>query len=160
LARQSALSPVALRVIGAYKLAKAVVFLTAGVVIFRHRHDDVAAYLLRLATRLGIGPDNHLLQKAAAQLSKLEAKQIEWIGVLVILYAILFVVEGVGLILQRKWAEYLVIVATALLIPFEIYEIVEKVSPVRVGALLVNIAIVAYLAVGIRRERSAERGPS
>jgi uncharacterized membrane protein (DUF2068 family) len=149
---------VGLRVIGAYKLVKAVAFLAAGVVIFRHRHDDVAAYLMRLATRLGIGPDNHLLHKAAAQLSRLETRQIEWIGILVILYALLFVVEGVGLILQRKWAEYLVIVATALLIPFEVYEIVEKVSPVRAGALLVNVAIVAYLVVGLRRERSVD-GP-
>ena len=68
-------------------------------------------------------------------------------------YAALHTVEGIGLILGYHWAEYLVIVATGSLIPFEIYEIARKLSPIRVTLFVVNVAIVIYLIVILRRDR-------
>jgi uncharacterized membrane protein (DUF2068 family) len=54
--------------------------------------------------------------------------------------------EGVGLAMRRRWAEYLTVIATGLLIPYEIYEVVSHVTLFRVGALLLNVAVVGYLA--------------
>jgi uncharacterized membrane protein (DUF2068 family) len=62
-----------------------------------------------------------------------------------VLYATLEIVEGVGLWQRRRWAEYLTVLATSVGIPFEIYEILHRVTLVRVGALVVNVAIVVYL---------------
>jgi uncharacterized membrane protein (DUF2068 family) len=70
-----------------------------------------------------------------------------WVSLAVLLYAALQLVEGVGLWLGRRWAEYLTVVATSAFLPLEIYELTERVTPVRVGALLINIAAVVYLVV-------------
>lgn len=61
-------------------------------------------------------------------------------------YAVLEGTEGVGLAMRRRWAEYLTVLATAALIPFEAYEVIHKVTLFRVGALLLNLAVVGYLA--------------
>ena len=69
-----------------------------------------------------------------------------WVLALIALaYAALEAVESVFLWRGKRWAEYLTVVATAAFLPLEVYEIVEKVSALKVGALLVNLAIVAYL---------------
>jgi uncharacterized membrane protein (DUF2068 family) len=60
-------------------------------------------------------------------------------------YAILEAVEMVGLWLAKRWAEYLTFVATVLLIPLEVYEIVDKPSVLKVVTLVVNAAIAVYL---------------
>lgn len=61
------------------------------------------------------------------------------------LYGALELFEAVGLLLRRRWAEYLVLVATAAFLPLEIDEVLRHATPVKVAALLINIAIVAYL---------------
>jgi len=63
-----------------------------------------------------------------------------------ILYALLEGTEGVGLAMRRRWAEYLTVLATGALIPFETYEVIQHVTVFRVGALLLNLAVVGYLA--------------
>ena len=61
-------------------------------------------------------------------------------------YALLEGTEGIGLAMRRRWAEYLTVIATGVLIPFEAYEVVHKVTLFRVGALLLNLAVVGFLA--------------
>ena len=61
-------------------------------------------------------------------------------------YALLEGTEGVGLALRRRWAEYLTVIATGILIPYEAYEVIHRVTLFKVGALLLNIAVVGYLA--------------
>ncbi len=45
----------------------------------------------------------------------------------------------------KRWAEYLTVIATSLFLPLEINELIDKVSFLRVSALLVNLAILVYL---------------
>ena len=63
-----------------------------------------------------------------------------------IAYAILEGTEGVGLAMRRRWAEYLTVIATGILIPYEAYEVIHRATLFKVGALLLNIAVVGYLA--------------
>lgn len=67
------------------------------------------------------------------------------IAVAGILYAALEATEGVGLAMRRRWAEYLTVVATSILIPYEAYEVVHHPTLFKVGALLLNLAVVGYL---------------
>jgi len=60
-------------------------------------------------------------------------------------YAALFLTEGTGLLMRKRWAPWLTIIATASLIPFEIYEIVKSATLFRIAALVANVAVVAYL---------------
>jgi uncharacterized membrane protein (DUF2068 family) len=63
-----------------------------------------------------------------------------------IIYALLEGTEGVGLAMRRRWAEYLTVIATGILIPYEAYEVIHKVTLFKIGALLLNVAVVGYLA--------------
>ena len=60
-------------------------------------------------------------------------------------YAVLELVEAIGLWHERRWAEYLTVIATAGLMPFEIIELTRRVTVFRVGALVVNLLIVVWL---------------
>jgi uncharacterized membrane protein (DUF2068 family) len=63
------------------------------------------------------------------------------------LYAVIEVVEGVGLWLAKRWGEYFAFVITALFLPYEVYDLTSKVTVLRLGAFLVNLALVVYLMV-------------
>ncbi len=67
------------------------------------------------------------------------------IGVALILYAALQILEGVGLWSLKRWGEYVAVVGTTAFIPLEIYEIVDSVSWLKIVILIVNIAAVVYL---------------
>jgi uncharacterized membrane protein (DUF2068 family) len=60
-------------------------------------------------------------------------------------YALLEGTEGVGLAMRRRWAEYLTVLATGILIPYEAYEVVHHITLFKVGALLLNVGVVGYL---------------
>ena len=77
-------------------------------------------------------------------------RQLTLVGLVSICYGLLFAVEGVGLWLERRWAEYLTIAATGSLIPFELYELVRAVTVVRTLALVVNVVAVVYLVYRLR----------
>ena len=68
-----------------------------------------------------------------------------WIAVALFIYAGVQVAEGIGLWSLKRWGEYLAVVATSVFLPVEIYELTEKITALRVGAFLVNLALVAYL---------------
>jgi uncharacterized membrane protein (DUF2068 family) len=68
------------------------------------------------------------------------------LAVSAILYAALEGTEGIGLAMRRRWAEYLTVIATGILIPFELYEVVTHPTLFKVGALALNLAVVGYLA--------------
>ena len=68
------------------------------------------------------------------------------VAIAAIAYALLEGTEGVGLAMRRRWAEYLTVIATGLLIPYELYEVIRHATLFKVGALLLNLAVVGYLA--------------
>src|SRR6476646_11249688 len=67
------------------------------------------------------------------------------IGIALILYGALQLAEGIGLWSLQRWGEYLAVVGTTLFIPLEIYEIVDRVSWLKVVVLIINVAAVVYL---------------
>jgi len=71
---------------------------------------------------------------------------ISLLAISAIIYAALEATEGVGLAMRRRWAEYLTVIATGILIPYEAYEVIMHPTLFKVGALLLNLAVVGYLA--------------
>ncbi|MEV6702851.1 DUF2127 domain-containing protein [Streptomyces sp. NPDC051453] len=72
------------------------------------------------------------------------------VAVALLVYALIEIVEGVGLWRARRWAEYLTVVATAAFLPLEIYELTEKVSWVKIATLTVNVLAVLYILLSKR----------
>jgi len=65
-------------------------------------------------------------------------------------YGALQIVEGIGLWSLKRWGEYVAVVGTTLFIPLEIYELTDKISWLKISALVVNLAAVAYLVLSKR----------
>jgi uncharacterized membrane protein (DUF2068 family) len=65
-------------------------------------------------------------------------------------YAVLEGVEAIGLWYQKRWAEYLTFIATLVFIPYEVYELVHGLSPFKLVAFLLNVAIALYLLLAKR----------
>ena len=85
-----------------------------------------------------------VLTWAANELGRL-LPRVTVVAIAVTAYAALETAEGIGLWMRRRWAEYLTVLATGGLIPVEVVEVVAGPTPFRVGALVVNVAIVVYL---------------
>ncbi|RNM17711.1 DUF2127 domain-containing protein [Nocardioides pocheonensis] len=63
----------------------------------------------------------------------------------VLAYGSLELVEGVGLWLLKRWGEYVAVVGTSIFLPLEVYELVDKVTWLRLVAFVVNVFAVVYL---------------
>lgn len=79
------------------------------------------------------------------ELFTLKSTTLHLLGVALFVYALIEGAEAVGLWLQRRWAEYLTFIATALFLPLEVYELTTTVSVLKIMALLINLAILVYL---------------
>jgi uncharacterized membrane protein (DUF2068 family) len=79
------------------------------------------------------------------------------VRICVIIYAGLYVVEGVGLILEKKWAEWVVIVATVASLPVEIVDFVRRPSWMVLVLFLLNLLMAAYLAWRLHRQAAIKR---
>lgn len=79
------------------------------------------------------------------KLLSLKAHTLRRVGIALLAYATLEGIEGIGLWLIKRWAEYLAFIATAVLLPFEIYEIANRASALKIVGFLINLAIVVYL---------------
>ena len=108
----------------------------------------------RLLSMLSSGTERRVTETVLSRITNMGPTRIAALGVGAFLYATLFLVEGIGLWLQRRWAEYLTVVATASFIPFEIYEVARRVTATRIVALVVNLATLVYLIVRLRRRRT------
>ncbi len=107
--------------------------------------DEYLPTLRPLADKLGVdlqstGPVR-LIEKALHT----GHTTLTWVTFGVLGYGILQLVEGVGLWLMKRWGEYVAVIGTSIFIPLEIYEIVEKVTWLRLAALAVNVFAVVYL---------------
>src|SRR5262245_31947656 len=148
------------RLIGIYKLVTGVLALIAGVAFVRFVNRDPALSLEQLITNLGLDRNNALVHRLISAVTGIGRSRLRAMEVGTFFFAALRLVEGAGLFLEHDWAGYLVVFATSSLIPFEIYEIVQKHSLPRIGILIVNIGIVVYLIAQLRKHHAARRKPT
>jgi uncharacterized membrane protein (DUF2068 family) len=150
---------VILRLLAAERFGKGLLVLLGAYGIFRFRagHDAVQRafqedlpLLKPLADKLGWDLDNSSIVHTLRTVVEAKSNTLLWVAIGLIVYGGLQLAEGVGLWLLKRWGEYFAVVATSLFIPIEIYELVERVTWLRVGALIVNIAAVAYILLSKR----------
>ena len=149
--------PLGFKIIGAFKVACAALFLAAGVGLLRHLDDGADTVLLRAVALLKLDPGNHYIHTVISRASGISRGQLKAIGFGTFFYAALYAVEGIGLLVGARWASYLTVVATGALIPLEIYEVAERSGPVKILILVLNIAITVYVIWKLVQERRAGR---
>ena len=150
-----------LRIIGAFKLAKGLLLAAVALGALHLVHRDVAEVGFRFARRLHLDPEGRLVEPALRRLSGVNPRAMFRFSLGALVYAALLLTEGIGLLMVQRWAEYLTIAITASLVPLEVYELARHPNVIRTTVLAVNLAIVIYLVVRVRREvppRGASRG--
>jgi uncharacterized membrane protein (DUF2068 family) len=148
-----------LLLIALFKLAKTLLLIAVGLGALQLLDPDTAARAQRWATALATSSDRRFVQHLLAQGMGLSPGRLGVLALAAFLYAGLFATEGLGLWLGRRWAEYLTIAATASFVPIEIFEILQRLDLLRVGALVLNLAVVAYLVYRLRRASSELHPP-
>jgi uncharacterized membrane protein (DUF2068 family) len=143
--------------IGAYKLLECLLLIAAGIGAIRLLHRDLQAVLLHWVHVLRVDPDNHYIHGILARALSVSPKQLKELSAGTFIYAALRFLEGIGLILRKKWGEYLTIVATAVFIPLEIYEIFRHLTWLRLVIFVLNVATLWYLIWTLQRNRVKSR---
>jgi len=131
--------------IGAFAILKALLLLIVAMAVRHLINADIALTLAGWVRHIRVDPENHYLHTAIEKITGIPRKRLHELSVGTFIYAALFFVEGVGLLLHRRWAEYLTVITTSGLLPIEIYEIREHATVMKVLLLILNVAIIAYL---------------
>ena len=143
-----------MRLLATERVIRAVVLFFVAFLIIRFRGNEQALKdtfnndltLFRpLADQLGWNLDDSKIVRGISRVFEFSPTTLTWITIGVIAYATLQLVESYGLWTMRRWGEYLTVVATSVFLPWEIYEVTDKVTVIRLGALLINIAAVIWL---------------
>ena len=142
--------------IAAFKLLKGFALLAVAIGVLKLLHKDVASEVERWINFLRVDPHNHHIDKLLAKLGLLDDRKLKELSVGTFFYSALLLTEGVGLALRKRWAEYFTIISTALLLPLEVLEIARHVNFARIALFLVNIAVVVYLIIEVRKKQNVE----
>lgn len=146
-----------LLLIASFKLLKALLLVAGGLAALKLLQPDAARSVSEWVAALPLDSQRRLAHRFLVRVTGLPASRLQALGVAFFAYAGLFVVEGIGLWRQRRWAEYLTVIATASFVPLEAYELVKDVTLPRIAALLANLLVVAYLVWVLRRGRGHTR---
>jgi uncharacterized membrane protein (DUF2068 family) len=137
-----------------FKLLKGLTLLAVGLGALSLLHENVAAQVSHWVEVFRVDPKNHFIHALVRKLWTVDDKKLVELSAGTFFYAAIVLTEGIGLALGKKWAEYFTIFATASLIPLEIYELVQEFSFFKIMVIAINIAVVIYLAFGLRETKS------
>jgi uncharacterized membrane protein (DUF2068 family) len=114
------------------------------------RSQQVIRIVRQWVTELDINPERRLIPRAVVAVLRpfgsLSTRTVIIIGISAILFAAIELTEAVGLARRRRWAEYLTVIAGCIGIPFEVSEVINRQTVLRISFLVINVAIVIYLA--------------
>jgi len=129
------------------------VALGAGVLILAANERSLRGAYYRILTALQSGVAGGPVQSTGHvgilhdldHLFTLRSGTLREVGLALIAYGLLEGVEAVGLWFAKRWAEYLTFLATTVLLPLEIHELLARVTFLRVLGFAINLAVVVYL---------------
>ncbi|HTA59381.1 MAG TPA: DUF2127 domain-containing protein [Candidatus Baltobacteraceae bacterium] len=147
-----------LMAIAALKFVNGIGLLAIGLGALHYLHGDIEKDFAHWMELLRADPHNKYLIWLLEKLSNVDEHRLRQLSVGTFFYSALFLLEGTGLALAKRWAEYLTIITTASLMPVELYELYVRLTWPRGVVLVVNIVVVAYLVVELKRTRKHKEG--
>ena len=143
--------------IAGVKVLKGLLLLIVGLGLLKLVHADIATLLTRLLEALHLNADSRILHSLVLKVAALKPHSVLMMSLVSMTYAALLLTEGVGLWFEFSWAAYLTVISTSLLLPFELYEVIERITAVRIGVLLLNLVIVLYLLYQLKHHSLRSR---
>jgi uncharacterized membrane protein (DUF2068 family) len=145
--------------IAVFKIVKGVVLIVAAVGIVSMFGKDAGEIVTYRISQLGVDPGNKHFGNLLYKVGWASDTDVALVSLGTFVYASLFLIEGIGLWLQKSWAEYFTVVVTGSFIPIEVYEIIDKFSIFKTIVIILNVATVIYLIVRIRMRKKQKHEP-
>jgi uncharacterized membrane protein (DUF2068 family) len=140
-----------LAAIAVFKLVKGMLLLLVGLGLLKLMHADIATLFSRLIEALHLNADSRIIHALVLKVDALQPHSVLVAALVSLGYAGMLLLEGIGLWLERSWAAYLTVISTSLLLPFELYEVIDRLSMLCVGVLVLNLVIVLYLLIQLKK---------
>ncbi len=147
--------------IAVYKGLQALFFVALGIGAMHLLHKDIDDVISQIGDLLRFNPESKFVNFLYDRAPLINDPLLRRIGALAFCYAGVSLVEGIGLYLEKAWAEYLTLAITASFLPWEVFEIFHHLTWVRVGLLVANVLVFIYLLkIVVSRRKPAETEPS
>jgi uncharacterized membrane protein (DUF2068 family) len=139
-----------LRTIAFYKLVKVLLLLALAYGEIRLSDASLAAKLVTWASARPLGLEHKVVTWLLEWFSGLSAPRVHALRMVTLAYAAVFAVEGIGLWMHKRWAEWMTTIITASLIPLELWELFHAPNLGKAAVVLANVAIVIVLIWHVR----------
>ncbi len=137
--------------IAAERGLRALLLFAVGIVLITHPHANWAFEVRRLARESGLATNSAVVRKILDVVRKVPASENVVFGAIALAYGALEAAESYGLARRRRWGEWLTLIATSILLVPEVWELARGTTLLKIGALVVNLLVVAYLYWRLRR---------
>ena len=172
-----------LLIIAVFEVLKALLFVVAAAGVFHLVKRDTQVELIKLMHAFRISGDRAFIKDLLLRSNLITDPTKRILSGLLLLYAALHATEGIGLLLRKRWAEYITVIMTAIFIPYEIFILIhhtthstvgtlapadqqipglfsQHIEVLKIAVLLGNVAIVWYLIYHLRRSGGHRAGPA
>ena len=150
-----------LLLIAVYKCLLALFFVALGFAALHLLDKDIDDVISQLGGWLRLNPESKLVNFLYDHAPLINDPLLKRLGIMAFSYAGVSMAEGIGLYLEKAWAEYLTLAITASFLPWEIFEVFHRVTWVRVALLVVNVVIFIYLLkIVVARRKPIQPHPS
>jgi uncharacterized membrane protein (DUF2068 family) len=140
------------RLIALERFLRGIALIVGGVYLLFHTGSNFGSIAKHIVSRFDLDPNQPFFRHTIDRLGRLKHHSVTLLGIAALAYGALELVEGVGLFLRQRWAEWLTVIATALFVPIEIYEVARKPSIFKAAGLAVNVVVVLYLFRVVRKK--------
>jgi uncharacterized membrane protein (DUF2068 family) len=142
-----------LLLIGLFKLGKSAFFFGVGIGAIHLLHKDLGDEAMKLAVALHRDPEGRFVSFLMKKVELIDAHRLKEAGLGSLGYSALALTEGIGLMLEKTWAEFLTLGLTISFLPWELYELARSPDLMRLSLLLANLVVLAYLVWLLRRKK-------
>lgn len=148
--------------IGVFKLLHGMLFVLVGIGALRLLHKDLMEVTEHFILAMRFNPEGHFVNLVLEKVAMIDHHKLKEISAAILSIAGLYLIEGTGLVLEKAWAEFVTLILTASFLPWEIFELVRRVTWIKIGLTIINVAVVVYLLYYVkmrmreRRQRLAE----
>ena len=148
-----------IRLIGLFKLGKGLLFLLLGLGFATFIQNDTAEQVIGWMRLLSLRQENRYIGNLLSWAIGYDRRGLGALETSILVYALLLLTESGGLLLLKRWAEYLTVFTTACFIPLEVWSDVRRFGLTKTALLVLNILAVWYLSVRLW-SRGDEQRPS
>jgi len=141
-----------LLLIAIFKMAKSAFFFCVGMGALHFLHKDLSDEVLKLARELHRDPEGKVVSLVLKNVHLIDEHRLKQLGIGTFSYSALALTEGIGLLLEKTWAEFLTLGLTISFLPWEIYELAKQATWMKTGLFAINLAVLGYLVWLLERK--------